>query len=85
MQLQRYNPELEVRKAHDVRKLEPCKCGGLGMRPQMIKVQGEWWHGRCAIAHFGIERIAALPKQVYGGLRLSEIGSEAMKRLLNTN
>lgn len=79
----RFQPELEIRKAHDVRKIEPCQCGGLGMRPHMIKVGGKWWHGKCAIEHFGIDRIAAMGIKHTGGLRWSEIGTTAMKRLVN--
>ena len=81
--MERYQPELEIKKAHDVRKLEPCQCGGLGLRPHMIKVRGKWWHGRCAVNHIGVETIAAMPKATYAGLRLSEIGTDAMKRLLD--
>jgi hypothetical protein len=80
--VQTFQPELEIKKAHDVRKLQPCKCGGLGMKPAMIKVRGDWWHGRCAIEKFGIDAIAAMPAKDYAGLRWSEIGDAAMKRLL---
>jgi hypothetical protein len=80
--VERYQPELDLKKAHDVRRIEGCQCGGVGMRDHMIKVDGEWWHGRCAIERFGIEKIAAMPKKAYGGLRLSEIGADAMKVLL---
>jgi hypothetical protein len=75
--MERYQPELDLRKAHDIRRIEGCQCGGVGMRDHMIKVGGKWWHGR-----FGIEKIAAMPKKAYGGLRLNEIGAEAMKALL---
>lgn len=81
--MQTYQPELEITKAHDVRKLEPCQCGGLGMRPNMIKVRGKWWHGKCAIEHFGVDAIAAMPKEASAGLRWSEIGTDAMRRLIN--
>lgn len=82
--MQKYQPELEIKKSHDVRKLEPCVCGGLGMRPNMVKVDGEWWHGRCAIERFGVEKIAALGKAATGGLRWSEIGTDAMRRLVES-
>lgn len=78
-----YQPELEIRKAHDIRRIEPCQCGGMGMRDQMVRIGGKFWHGRCAIEQHGIEKIAAMPKPAYAGLRLSEIGTEAMKRLVN--
>jgi hypothetical protein len=80
--MEQYQPDLEIKKAHDIRRIEGCPCGGVGMRDQMIKIGGKWWHGRCAIAHHGIDKIAAMPKDAYGGLRWSEIGTEAMKRLL---
>jgi hypothetical protein len=80
--MERYQPELDIKKARDIRRIEGCQCGGVGMRDHMIKVGGKWWHGRCAIERFGIEKIAAMPKKAYGGLRWSEIGSEAMKVLL---
>lgn len=57
--MQKYQPELEIRKAHDERKLQACVCGGLGMRPHMVKIDGKWWHGRCAIEKFGIDAIAS--------------------------
>ena len=81
--MERYQPELEIRKAHDIRRIEPCVCGGVGMRDNMIKIGGKWWHGRCAIAEHGIEKIAAMPPKSYAGLQWSEIGTEAMKRLIN--
>lgn len=43
--LERYQPELEIRRAHDIRRIEPCACGGMGMRDHMIKIAGKWWHG----------------------------------------
>ncbi len=45
--MKRYSPELDIRKAHDVRRLEGCKCGGLGMREHMAKIGGHYYHGRC--------------------------------------
>lgn len=82
--MQLHQPELELSKAHDVRKLEGCKCGGLGRRDQsMVNIDGQWWHGRCAIAEFGIDRIAALPRDATANLRLSDIGPAAMKKLIN--
>ena len=80
--MQVYQPELEIKKAHDVRRLEPCVCGGLGMRPQMVKINGKWWHGRCAIEQLGIDKVAALDPEATSGLRWSEIGADAMKRLV---
>jgi hypothetical protein len=81
--MDRYQPELEIRKAHDIRRIEPCQCGGMGMRDHMIKIDGKWWHGRCAVSAHGVEKIAAMPKKAYAGLRWSEIGTEAMKRLVD--
>ena len=80
--MQRYQPELVIKKAHDVRKMQPCQCGGLGMRPNMIQIDGKWWHGKCAIDHHGVEKIASMPKNAYAGLRWSEIGGDAMRRLI---
>lgn len=57
--MQAYKPELEIKKAHVERKLQTCVCGGLGMRLQMVKIDGKWWHGRCAIEKFGIDAIAS--------------------------
>ena len=81
--METYQPELEIRKAHDVRRLQGCQCGGLGMRDQMVKIDGDYWHGRCAIARFGLERVAALPLDVVGGLRLDDIGREAAKAMID--
>jgi len=83
--MQCYQPELELRKAHDVRKVEPCVCGGLGMRPHMIRIGGKWWHGRCAIAEHGVENVAAMGKEAVAGLRWSEIGTDAMRYIVNNS
>ena len=80
--MERYQPDLPLKKAHDIRRIEPCKCGGLGMREHMIKVGKQYWHGRCAIHEMGIDAVAAMPKAATAGLMWSEIGTEAMKRLL---
>lgn len=85
MQLQCYSPDLNLRKAHDVRKLERCACSGLGLSPTMIRIGAKWWHGRCAIAEHGIEKIAAMGPQAYSGLTLNDIGVDAMRRLVNNS
>ena len=82
MALKCYQPELPLKKAHDVRRLEGCQCGGIGFRNQMAKIDGKFWHGRCAIATFGFDRIAAMSSE-HANFRLDDIGPEAMKALLN--
>jgi hypothetical protein len=81
--LARYQPDLPIRKAHDIRRIQPCKCGGIGMRDNMVKIGKDWWHGRCAIAEHGIDYVASLPRAATAGLVWSEIGTDAMKRLVN--
>ena len=76
--MQRYQPELDLRKAHDVRRLEGCKCGGMGMRENMAKIDGRYWHGRCAIAEYGLDHVKTLDTN----FRLDDIGAAAMKALL---
>lgn len=82
--MKRYQPDLDLRKAHDVRRIEGCGCGGVGFRDQMVKIDGGWWHGRCAIDKFGLDRVATLPRKAYGGLRRDDIGDDAMRVLINT-
>lgn len=77
--MNRYQPDLDLRKAHDIRRVEGCKCGGMGMRENMAKIDGAYWHGRCAIATFGLDRVATLDTN----FRLDDIGPVAMKTLLN--
>jgi hypothetical protein len=79
MQLQRYQPDLPMRKVTDVRRLEGCKCGGLGSRENMVQIDGAYWHGRCAIATFGLDRVATLRTN----FRLDDIGPDAMEALLH--
>ena len=74
-----YQPDLDLAKAHDVRRLEGCGCGGLGMREHMVKIDGKYWHGRCAFKTFGFESVARL----LPNFRLDDIGAERMKALLD--
>ena len=78
MPLHRYQPDLPLRKVTDVRALEGCKCGGLGMREHMAKIDGHYWHGRCAIATFGFDHVATLDTN----FRLDDIWADAMRLLL---
>jgi hypothetical protein len=34
-----------ITKAHDVRKLGRCKCGGLLSEDMSVDLDGDWYHG----------------------------------------
>lgn len=68
-------------KAHDVRHLAVCPhCDKLGDNRRMVRKDGKWYHGRCAIALVGLQAMAKLPGA--GNVRLDDIGLESMKALL---
>jgi len=72
-----------VERAHDVRRLVPCKCGGLAMKDMAIDLDGEWFHGRCFVALFGFKSLLALPKAKQDRLTLGDIGGQFMRRLVD--
>lgn len=66
--------------AHAVRRLQVCpRCKGIEDRNVMVRGM----HGRCYIAVNGLKALLALPAVETSGLRLSDIGREPMKALLN--
>lgn len=73
------NSEEEM-KAHDVRQLRVCEhCNHLGDKRQMVGGM----HGRCFIEAHGLPALVALPPEETAGLRLDDIGDEAMRALLD--
>lgn len=83
--LPRWDGDIELCTAHDVRRLEICPCSGMGLREQMLELDGKHWHGRCAISQWGLVHICSLPKEATKGLRLNDIGPIAMKKLLRSD
>lgn len=81
--MRKYQPELHLRRAHDVRKLMPCKCGGLGMRGNMVQIGDRHYHGRCAIVEYGIEQLCLMEPEDTAGLTLDDIGPDNMRKLLD--
>lgn len=71
-----------VEKAHDVRKLGACKCGGVLSKDMAVDLDGEWYHGRCFVAIFGEGGLHALPKSKQDRLTLGDLGVEVMRRLV---
>ncbi len=66
--------------AHAVRRLQVCpRCKGIEDRNVMVRNM----HGRCYIAVNGLSALLKLPAVETSGLRLSDIGRDAMKALLN--
>jgi len=72
----------EIRRAHDVRKLRACPCGGLSWARQSIEHDGANYHGRCYITRFGMDAFLALPLETLETLTLADIGPETMSKLL---
>ncbi len=71
-----------IERAHDVRKLGVCKCGGILSKDMAVDLDGEWFHGRCFVAEFGIKSLLALPRSKQDRLTLGDIGVEPMQRLI---
>ena len=83
----KYIQEVELRTAHDVRKLAGCAyCKGMGDRGHMIPLGSgrakEYVHGRCYAAVNGLDAILALPKDITDQLTIGDIGGPVMKALL---
>jgi hypothetical protein len=83
----KYMAEVEIRTAHDVRKLAGCAyCKGMGDKNHMIPLGSgramEHVHGRCYAAVDGLPAILALPKEITDHLTISDIGGKVMKALL---
>lgn len=75
-------PTISVEKAHDVRRLTACaKCGFIGDKQYMPKVDGKHIHGYCALDQIGVDGLLKLPPSEFGKVTLGEIGAEAMKEL----
>ena len=75
-----------LKSAHDVRHLAPCKiCQGLLDDRHAVPVDSGHVHGRCYISTFGMRKFHELPAKVLGEMTLNDIGSEAMRALLDTN
>lgn len=79
----KFNAEVELRTAHDVRKLAGCSyCTGMGDKNHMIREGRDYIHGRCFAVRDGLDAILALPKAVTDTLTISDIGGPVMKALL---
>ena len=86
--MKRYHADLDLRTAHDVRRLVCCTyCKGLGDKAKMIPpictdVEKGYAHGRCYVSVKGQKAILALPKDVTDRLTIGDIGGPVMKALL---
>ena len=85
--IKKYMAEVEIRTAHEVRKLAGCVyCKGIGDKNHMIPLGSgramEHVHGRCYAAVYGLSAILALPKEITDHLTISDIGGKVMKALL---
>ena len=83
MKLVRFD-HARVERAHDVRKLRVCKCGGLLSADMSVDLDGEWFHGRCFVKLFGFSALTALPREKQDRLTLGDLGPDLMARLLAT-
>lgn len=76
-------PSIDLNTAHDVRKLRVCShCQSLGDSRYMVTVNGKLVHGFCALDLIGIKGLLSLPHREQDKLTIGEIGSRAMKRLV---
>lgn len=87
---------IRIKSTKDVRNLRHCSyCQHLGDQRRMIRGvtlndfrtqkyrTGEYLHGRCVIKIGGVELLKLLPRTETFKLTLSDIGVDAMKRLLD--
>lgn len=85
MAIKQWNdPNIELRTAHDVRKLVGCSyCAGIGNTANMIREgKASYIHGRCFAARDGLYALLALPKEMTDRLTIADIGGPIMKALL---
>lgn len=79
---------VEVRTAHDVRRIEPCTyCRGMGDKRRMIppictNVEKGYAHGRCYAKKHGRKAFLDLPRDITDRLTWGDIGTLLMKALL---
>lgn len=70
--------------AHDVRHLRLCKgCNGLLDSREAVPALGGYWHGKCALDALGADDLVALPPSATRKVRLSDVGPDVMRRLLD--
>jgi hypothetical protein len=83
----RYDAEISIRRAHDVRKLAQCDiCHGiLDIHHSVLKGAGRkkvFFHGRCFIAQWGMDKFLQLDEPTLNSLTMGDIGVEAMTALV---
>ena len=72
--------------SHDVRHLRICGgCSELDDMREMIPYEDTFWHGGCFVTEYGEDRLVALPKSHIAVLRLDDIGSDLMRRVLDSH
>lgn len=82
-------PPLRITHAHDVRRLRQCPlCGQLGDSADMLAQSGgsanaKHVHGRCWLAEYGLVSLLQQPPEQLLRLRLSDIGVDAMRAVLD--
>ena len=85
-----YNAHVEMRTCHDIRHFVSCHhCSGVGDRRNMVAMMTgvpnsakAYFHGRCYIDREGLQAFLRLPEKVTDALTLADIGTDAMKALV---
>lgn len=71
-----------IERAHDVRGIRACACGGILSKEMSIDLDNEWFHGRCFVTLFGFSALVALPREKLNRLTLGDLGPELMRELI---
>lgn len=83
-----YRADIELENCHAVRQLRVCAgCAAIGDGRHMIRQERgkacRHFHGRCFIKSHGMTLFLQLPRAETDKLALDDIGSDAMKALMN--
>lgn len=74
--------DLPLRTCHDIRRWTGCaRCGVLGSKDSMIQTSNQFWHGRCFVKQFGMERLREMPATETNKLTLGDLGVRLMRAL----
>jgi len=78
-------PPPRMNTCHDIRKWTACSvCGAIGHRDNMVQSSPDvFWHGRCFVKRFGIERLLEMPRKETTKLSLGDLGLDLMRALVS--
>lgn len=81
----RFEDMIELRTAHDVRKLMSCAyCGRMGTADSMVDTSPkQWWHGRCFAKKFGLERLLREDTGRLSRLTIGDLGVDLARHVMS--